>query len=419
MKLLILADDFTGAMDTGVQLSKAQIPTLVFSEIPEGFPEGRFPECQVLVLNTNLRHAAPEKAYQGISKLLKELYEPGIYVYLKTDSALRGNISATLAAAVETLGLPLHFIPAFPAANRITKDGMVYIDGVPLSQSVFRKDPRSPMTESRLEAILTRDYPLRCSLVPFVPSRNQTEPAEVYVYDAASNADLSAIADFLQEKKALTLTAGCAGFAGQFPQRLEFAKEAAYVPETAGPILILSGSANAITFRQLARAKEQGYPLLSMQACLDACIRKAADAQALEDALAEESTELLKKGRSVILATASDSRSLLDVSALTSYAGSPEAVHQLISDCCARLAVRILKEAKVACLTVFGGDTVAGILKELDCPYVYAKGEIDTGVPLCLLPSTPNADRLHLVTKSGGLGCEDIVKSIDNYFHFL
>lgn len=436
MKLLILADDFTGAMDTGAQLSKAHIRTLVYAKLPDLSEKKKLPPCEVLVLHTNLRHETPERAYQVVSDLLSACFEPGLSVYIKTDSALRGNISAALAAAVDTLHRPIHFIPAFPDADRTTKNGMVYIGDALLEDSVFSNDPRSPMTESSLLKITAKDYPLSRRLISS-PSDGftvlQEEPGDashdngivpqLFLYDASTNEDLASIGTFLKQQDALTLTAGCAGFAAQFPKYLDFSYEEAYTPDAPGPILFLSGSANAITFRQLAKAKEMGYPLLPMKTFLEASIKEAPACASLEKELAERAISFLKKGQSVILATAQDAASLLDLPALTDFAGSEEAVHAAISDCSRRLVRSILEAVDISCLTVFGGDTVAGILDELDCSCVWAKGEIDTGVPLCLLsyrlrPEEPGKP-LHLITKSGGLGCETIVASIDRYFHSL
>lgn len=447
MKLLILADDFTGAMDTGVQLSKTQIKTLVFSKLPDRKNKKAVPPCEVLVLHTNLRHETPEHAYQVICSLLADYYKPGIAVYLKTDSALRGNISATLAAAVHTLGRPLHFIPAFPDAGRTVKDGLVYIGGVLLEDSVFRNDPRSPMTESGLCPIVTKDYPLSCRLLS-APSKGfrmlwekpskecESIPAkeaadenpvsggfspQVYLYDGSTKEDLAAIADSLAKQNALSLTAGCAGFAAEFPAHMDFSRETPYTPDAPGPLLFLSGSANAVTFQQLAKAKEDGYPLLPMKEYLEASIKGTASCRTFEDTLTKDAISLLKEGKSVILATAQDTDSLLDFPALTPYAGSEENIHAAISSCTCRLVRRILEAVDISCLTVFGGDTVAGILEELGGTYVSAKGEIDTGVPLCRLPYRLHPDApekiLHLITKSGGLGRTDIVNSIDKYFN--
>ncbi len=429
MKLFILADDFTGAMDTGVQLSKAQIKTLVFSKIPSEKPDTD--TCEVLVINTNLRHAEPKFAYTAICSLLTAYASPELHIYIKTDSAMRGNISAAIAAATETLGLPLHFIPAFPDARRTLRNGMVYIEDALLENSVFRKDPRSPMTESCLEKIVKRDFPVPCRLIKSnekagsnIPS-NASKPDSsagsgkpfVYLYDGSTNEDLVRIASILKKENQLKLTAGCAGFAKQFPKILSFEKEPPYKPSKPGPVLFLSGSANAITFRQLIAAQSANYPLFSIAEYLKASIENVPYAGELEDELAASAVDSLKNGVCTLLATAQSPNELLDFNTLNTNGRPAEAVHTQISQCCSKLVHRILDESGISYLTVFGGDTVAGILEELGCESVFAKGEISTGVPLCLFPY--KGRMLHLVTKSGGLGCEDIVTAIDKYFNLL
>lgn len=417
MKLLILADDFTGAMDTGVQLSKENISTLVLPHIPEDFP----PEdsCQVLVINTGLRHASYENAYEVTANLIQALYHPGLHIYIKTDSALRGNINACLSAACHTLQRPVHFIPAFPDAGRTARNSTVYINGELLEQSVFAKDPRSPMTKSHIPDILgdTKGLPVTAAAASCQP-QDFSSPA-IYLYDGETNKDLARIGIFLKENNQLTLTAGCAGFATQFPKLLDFKKDKPYTPDAHTPVLFVSGSANAVTFRQLARAKELGYPLISMSGYLTASFSREQtykeQAKALEDQLVTTALCYLQKGICPILATAAGNDDLFDLEKAKDAVGSEERVHQVIQNCCAALTKRILDSASVCNLAVFGGDTVASILEILSCNLVEAKGQLGTGVPLCLLEYQNRT--LHLVTKSGGLGDDSIVKIIADYFY--
>ncbi|WP_270218618.1 four-carbon acid sugar kinase family protein [Enterococcus lactis] len=61
LKLLVIADDFTGALDTGVQFLKQGIQTLVSTETVvqyDALPQ----EIEVLVLNTESRHLTFEQA---------------------------------------------------------------------------------------------------------------------------------------------------------------------------------------------------------------------------------------------------------------------------------------------------------------------------------------------------------------------
>ena len=64
--LLILADDFTGALDTGVQFAARGIPTRVIVGDKVDFAS---PDAQVLVVDTETRHLPPEQAYAVIARL--------------------------------------------------------------------------------------------------------------------------------------------------------------------------------------------------------------------------------------------------------------------------------------------------------------------------------------------------------------
>ena len=61
VKLLILADDFTGALDTGVQFSGKGIRTQVVVSSHWVEPDS---DCDVMVIDVETRHVPKEKAYE-------------------------------------------------------------------------------------------------------------------------------------------------------------------------------------------------------------------------------------------------------------------------------------------------------------------------------------------------------------------
>ena len=130
--LLILADDFTGALDTGVQFAACGIPTRVVVGEQVDFAAN---DAAVLVVDTETRHLSAAEAYAVIAKLTREAMSAGVFsIYKKTDSALRGNIGAELSALLKTSGeRRLPFLPAFPQIDRVTRDGVHYISGVPVT----------------------------------------------------------------------------------------------------------------------------------------------------------------------------------------------------------------------------------------------------------------------------------------------
>ena len=63
-KLLVLADDFTGGLDTGAQFAAAGIPTVVTTN--PAYCAADHEEDTVLVVDVETRHLLPEKARQFV-----------------------------------------------------------------------------------------------------------------------------------------------------------------------------------------------------------------------------------------------------------------------------------------------------------------------------------------------------------------
>ena len=191
IRLLILADDFTGGLDTGVQFASRGISTCVITN-PEADFTAEAGDSKVLVVVAETRHLAPEAAHEAVFAAVRKGVEAGIpHIYKKTDSALRGNIGSELTAVLEASGEKLlPFIPALPAMNRITRGGIHYIDGIPVAESVFGRDPFEPVSESEIVRLIA------CQSAS--PARNlQADEAEelagmngIAVLDAGSEADL-------------------------------------------------------------------------------------------------------------------------------------------------------------------------------------------------------------------------------------
>ena len=160
--LLIIADDFTGALDTGVQFAAYGAATRVMVKDQVDFASC---DAQVLVVDTETRHLPPEKAYQIVEELTRAACRAGIrYIYKKTDSALRGNIGAELAAVLQASNnRQLPFLPAFPQNGRTTRDGIHYVDGVPVTESPFGVDPFEPVRHARITELLAEQTVTRPS----------------------------------------------------------------------------------------------------------------------------------------------------------------------------------------------------------------------------------------------------------------
>ena len=155
IQLLMIADDFTGALDAGVQFASHGAKTTVITDTVSQWSQD-VQNVDILVVDAETRHMPAQQAYDTVHRIVIQGVQAGIpHIYKKTDSALRGNIGAELSALLHASGeKQLPFLPAFPQIGRCTKQGVHYIQDLPVAQSVFGKDPFEPVKESRVDKLI-------------------------------------------------------------------------------------------------------------------------------------------------------------------------------------------------------------------------------------------------------------------------
>lgn len=200
--IAVIADDFTGAAEIGgIGLHHGLDVTIETEPI-------RNHGADLLVIATDTRSMSPEDAMKLTASIAKGALElnPSL-IFKKVDSVLRGNITEELVALMEAAGKSRAVvIAANPAFKRVVKDGIYYIDGVPLAQTCFSSDPEFPISTSSVAEIL-RTY--EC-----YPLYNQ-KPGEALPEKGIVIGDVNSVED-LQEWAAIkddkTLLAGASGF---------------------------------------------------------------------------------------------------------------------------------------------------------------------------------------------------------------
>ena len=132
MKMIVIADDFTGANDTGVQLAKKGARTDVLLRSDGAISR----HADVLVVNTESRALPAECAAEAVSQALRawcQSEQTVPIIYKKIDSTFRGNIGAEITAAMKVSGKRLALIAgAIHAAGRITRNVECLVNHVPL-----------------------------------------------------------------------------------------------------------------------------------------------------------------------------------------------------------------------------------------------------------------------------------------------
>lgn len=402
VKLLIIADDFTGALDTGVQFAASGAETRVVTNIDYDFDNAKT-TAQVLVLDAETRHLKQDEAYEVVFNITKRAYERGVpYIYKKTDSALRGNIGSELKAVLDAAKeTSLHFLPAFPKMNRVTKKGIHYIDDIPVRESVFGRDPFEPVTCSYIPDMIQKS-------IPVTVAENMEHWAcrpGIMVYDAETDEELLQTGRFLLEEGELHIMAGCAGFAAVLPSLLGLTGRKQEKKALTKQFLVACGSVNPITVSQLDYAEQKGFKR----------IRLTPRQKLSEDYYkTEEGKRDLKAWKKIC---DGEERCIIDTNdnpgekQTLDYAAEKgiglEELRVRISMTLGFIIKELVEMGTDSTLLITGGDCLVGFMKHIGCDEIAPICEMAPGTVLSNIEV--NGRGLGVISKSGGFGTETLL----------
>ena len=408
-KLLIIADEFTGALDTGVQLAARGAATRVLTGPVKDM--GTAASTEILVVDAETRHLPPWQAGQTVAAVVEQALAVGIpYIYKKTDSALRGNIGAELEAVCRFSGGTLPFFPAFPRIGRCTVGGVHYIEGVPVAQSVFGKDPFEPVTESRVTDLIALQSDLPAvSLPPLGEASPMPAQTGILVFDAQTQEELLTTGRRMLREGGARILAGCAGFAAALPELLGIGGGGpAPLPALDRRLLVLCGSVNPITLAQLDAAEQAGFLRVRMrpEQKLDPDHWSSEAGRAL---LAGWIDRLGREGHAILdsndvpggPSTADRARALgLDI----------QDVRVRVSHSLGRILGALMDSQVAGTLLITGGDTLLQCMNEIGVHEMEPLRELASGVVLSRFEQ--GGRPRYLISKSGGFGAPSLLADL-------
>lgn len=399
-ELLLIADDLTGALDGAVAFVAAGVE--VYPLAGAG-PSADELGCgaRVVAVNAATRHLTPEDASSAVSKLVCAAREAGVrVVFKKTDSALRGNVGAELAAARDVLGGTAHFVPAYPGLGRVTRGGVHYVDGVPVGESSFGRDPFEPVRHSAVrDVIASQTATATCTV-----AAGEEAPAAfegIAAYDATTQDEVDAIAGRLLAD-APVLVAGCAGLAAGVARALGVSELP--VPELpSGNVAALCGSVNPASIAQCAFATAAGAP------------QWVVTEDQKKDARWADSPEFSELAHTVAGSWDARPLTVVDASAYTpapdGAAPAPAVRDQVAANLGAlALAVARVHAGQDGYLFVMGGDVLLALVEAARARTLKILGEVTTGVVANEL--LVDGVRVNVISKSGGFGERDLFQRV-------
>ncbi|MGN0978307.1 MAG: four-carbon acid sugar kinase family protein [Faecousia sp.] len=411
IQLLVIADDFTGALDTGVQFATAGAVTRVVTCQDVSIAE-LLDTCSVLVVDAETRHLPASEAYKTVYHVVAKAVLLGIpHIYKKTDSALRGNIGAELAAVLEGSGESvLPFLPAFPQMDRNTIAGIHYIRGVPVAQSVFGADPFEPVSCSDIAELIHRQTEIPVSGHPAV-RRDASLPEEkgIWIFDAASVEDLQLAGDLLAEGKRLRILAGCAGFGAVLPRLLKLGTgNPRPIPKLDENFTVICGSVNPITVAQVSYAERQGFchQRLEPEQKLSSVYWQTPAGKKMLDKL----YRMLEENPHRILDTNDPGSNQRTADYAARLGMDIQDVRRAVSGTIGYLVSRLFSHEAVGTLLITGGDTLLQCMDYMGVHEIEPLGEMDAGVVLSRF-SYQGFTR-YVISKSGGFGEENLLTEL-------
>ena len=223
----MIADDLTGACDSGVQFARYGFKAVV----ARGGKQPADTGAELIAVSTDSRNDTPGAARRKVIRACRWMRGQGIHViYKKIDSTLRGNEGAEIEAAMEACGFPDAVVtPAFPEMGRVVVRGRLKTPG------------GGPSLDVR--ARLSCSKPLR-------------------IIGATTPEDLDAAVEKALARSSVPLLAGSAGLASHLAaalaSRMGRGPALRQPPKTGKPVLFLIGSNQPLTCAQLNYIADSG-----------------------------------------------------------------------------------------------------------------------------------------------------------------
>jgi uncharacterized protein YgbK (DUF1537 family) len=401
-QLVIVADDLTGAADTGACFAGAGLATVI------PLSGTMIPNADVVVLSTDSRDLSASDAACAVSAAMARVSPrrgsdaDTVVFYKKIDSALRGHPRDELLAAMEATGTRRALVaPAFPAEGRTTVGGRQHIDGVPVESSGIG----GAGAVSDLAVLFETDQGPPVRLLDLTTLRHQPDALRrllhddsdgIVVADAETDGDLKTLSRAVAGGR-LPLFCGSAGFARQLARALPLIRNAqprSKVDRGCGPVLIVAGSQHEATARQIQVLRAAGVPIVCPgQSLID-------DPETAVDDTVDEVAMHLAAGRSAVLTTLGLSPCPLG--------------GQFVAARLAQIVAAPDVSSQVGGLVLTGGDVAAAVCTALEATALWLEGEITPGIPRGVL----EAGRLRatpIATKAGSFGDDNaLLSSIDH-----
>ncbi|MDM5329565.1 four-carbon acid sugar kinase family protein [Neobacillus sp. CF12] len=415
-KIGMIADDLTGANDSGVQLVKKGLRSSVIFDL-HPLPADQS-DIGTIIIDTDSRDKSKNKAYEAVLKASMFLKENGFsHIYKKVDSTLRGNLGVEIEAVTTVFEPDFCIIaPAFPRIGRTTKNGVHYLNGIPLSETEIAKDPKCPVLESSLCALLesqssekvglVRTGELGLDLEIWRSELNDWQEKGVrwLVFDVETDEHLESIASNISQITKNVVWVGSAGLAEYLPEKLDLIHSVPVQPVKLNNenILVVSGSLSSVTRVQISRLLEMNT-MIATEVDPLTVFTEDYQWQKFKQSYINKLVSTYQEGNNAVLFVDSSSENRNKTAEIGKRLGlTSSEVSNRISQGLGEIASEFLKKyIFVSGLVLTGGDTAKDVCRQIGASGLELLKEVEPGIPLGKLAGEYE---LFAITKAGAFG---------------
>ncbi len=412
MKLIIVADDLTGANVSNSLLAKNGLKVGSIDTLND---VNNFGKYDALGFHTDSRGDEPQIAYQKVFNYTKKLKSDDISFYNKRiDSTLRGNIGAEIDGMLDALGAnyTAMVVPAFPSSGKIVVGNFLLVDGVMLEDTDVKNDPTSPVTTSRVAEIIQNQTKKNVGIISMESILEGADSvmstikalisngARIIMFDACTDKDIETIASAVLKSNLPFISVD----PGPFTSKLSKEYNSTQNYKEKKKSLYIIGSVSGVVEEQIAHFKADMEPYIfqpKSRRFLYEDQRNKEINNAVDNVIAN-----LGKHSQFLVATMIQKKDKLDLKKEAKDAGiSIFEASNRICEAMAEIGAEIIKKAdnEIGGVYTSGGDITKAFLQKNNAQGIEIKDEI---IPLAVYGRVIGGrlNNMPVITKGGLIG---------------
>lgn len=423
--IYIIADDLTGANDTGVQFSKHGYTVTVKIENKRVLFQNNN-KHNVDVIDTETRESSPDEAIKKINKIFSEVsVDHQDIMYKKIDSTMRGNVGKEIEIMLDIFDKDLCILtPTFSESNRFTIGGYLIVDNIPLGCSEYNQLDIDSGEASYIPSILKNQTDLsvgKIELKEVIKGQKSIlknlkqlyeDGKKIIVIDSTDEIHLSEILKATDNIKENILYSGSAGLANTIAKKYSIYSRENEFEFNNFPFLIVNGSRNSISNKQIDYLENKKDSLI-----LNIDVEKIiAEENGCNYYFKKIISDYRDQDYIIIRPDPQFTNTEVVDRLLKRNNISFRTLGEKIRDMLGILTKNIISKFQIDNAVVIGGDTLIGLCNSMGISELKIIGEVVEGVPITEpIIENNHKGQLKLISKAGGFGSLKTINTvIDN-----